>query len=323
MTFKDIYFEKPYARLYEAIEKGFCEVFDFHHALGSVRHLYIKCELETKLDGQSYFEIKTPYGYGGPMISNCLDRDKPFLVKEFQTAFQQYCHEHRIVREFVRFHPIFSNAEDFADCYEVSFKRKTTGTNLELSEDPVQAEYSKSCRRNIKKALKSGVTFNITAKPDSLGNFMELYYKTMNRNQAEEIYFFNEAYFNDCLQSLREHILLTEVLYEDKVIGMGINFVYDKLISTHLSGTLEEYHHLSPASVLQYALALWGKDNGISLIHDGGGRTGDPEDSLFLFKKQFGKNTEFTYSTGQKIWDEAVHHRLSAAASGHQLIQTK
>ncbi|UJF26099.1 hypothetical protein [Planococcus sp. 107-1] len=153
MTLKDIYFEKPYARLYEAIEKGISEVFEFQHPLGSIRHLYIRCELDTRLGGQTYYEIKTPYGYGGPLISDCLERDKPFLVKEFQAAFQKYCNEQRIVREFVRFHPVFSNAEDFADCYDVSFKRKTTGTNLALSEDPVQAEFSKSCRRNIKKAL--------------------------------------------------------------------------------------------------------------------------------------------------------------------------
>lgn len=320
MTLKDIYFEKPYARLYEAIEKGISEVFEFQHPLGSIRHLYIRCELETRLYGQTYYEIKTPYGYGGPIISDCLESNKPFLVKEFQAAFQKYCNEQRIIREFVRFHPVLSNAEDFAGCYDISFKRKTTGTNLELSEDPVQAEFSKSCRRNIKKALNSGVSFRVTVRPDSLGDFMKLYYETMKRNQAEEIYFFDEIYFDNCLALLRENILLTEVFYEGKVIGMGINFVYGKLISTHLSGTLGEYHHLSPASILQYALTLWGNENNISLIHDGGGRTSDPEDSLFLFKKQFGKNTEFTYYVGNKIWNEKIHHELKES---EQLIQAK
>ena len=75
MTLKDIYFEKPYARLYEAIEKGTSEVFEFRHPLGSIRHLYIRCELDTRLGGQTYYEIKTPYGYGGPLISVCLERD--------------------------------------------------------------------------------------------------------------------------------------------------------------------------------------------------------------------------------------------------------
>ncbi|CEG22090.1 FemAB family protein [Planococcus massiliensis] len=319
MTLKDIYFEKPYARLYEAIEKGSCEVFEFKHPLGSIRHLFIRCELETKLEGHTYYELKTPYGYGGPMISDCLERDKPVLVKEFQAAFQKYCVEQRIVREIVRFHPVFSNAEDFRGCYDVSFKRKTTGTNLELSEDPVQSEFSKSCRRNIKKALKSGVSFKLTLQPDSLGNFMELYYETMKRNQAEDIYYFDKAYFDKCLANLREHILLTEVIYEGKTIGMGINFLYGKLISTHLSGTFEEYHHLSPASILQYALTIWGKENNFTLIHDGGGRTSDPEDSLFLFKKQFGKNTEFSYYIGYKIWNEEIHRELNKFA---QLTQT-
>ncbi len=43
-------------------------------------------------------------------------------------------------------------------------------------------------------------------------------------------------------------------------------FVYNNLIRTHLSSTLEGYNHLSPVYVITYAIVLWGKENGIDPI---------------------------------------------------------
>ena len=307
---KDLFFEQDYGKLYEKIEGGSCEVFEFTHSSGSVYHQFIKKEIPIQLDGGPYFDLVTPYGYGGPLMTRGADGKKEELANLFEEAFRSYCRKNRIVSESVRFHPVFSNALDFNSCYEIVHRRNTTGTNLKIYEDPVQSEFSKSCRRNIRKALKSGVSFSIIQNPPDLKDFKDIYYSTMDRNNAADIYYFDDAYFSDCLRRFGNNILLTKVTFEDKVIGMGLNFFYNDLIHTHLSGTLEEYHHLSPAYVLQYALAVWGKENGISLIHDGGGRTRDPEDSLFLFKKQFGKNTEFEYYFGYKIWNEPVYQAL-------------
>lgn len=306
----DLFFEKKYGALYEKIEGGNCEVFEFTHELGTVYHQFIKKEIPIKIYGESYYDLVTPYGYGGPLMSGVSEENKEELAKLFQESFHNYCRENHIVSESVRFHPVFSNAQDFKSCYEIIHRRNTTGTNLQVYEDPVQNEFSKSCRRNIRKALKSGVSFSITINPPDLKDFKSIYYSTMDRNKAADIYYFDDDYFSECLRHFGANILLTEVSYEEKIIGMGLSFFYNDLIHTHLSGTLKEYHHLSPAYVLQYALALWGKDNGISLIHDGGGRTRDPEDSLFLFKKQFGKNTEFEYYFGFKIWNESVYDAL-------------
>lgn len=311
---QDLFFEKDYGQLYEKIEGGSCEVFEFTHPLGSVYHLFIKKEIPIKFEGSPYFDLVTPYGYGGPLMTGVVEGNKKKLAELFQDAFQAYCLENRIVSESVRFHPVFENAQDFNTCYEIIHRRNTTGTNLEAFEDPVQNEFSKSSRRNIRKALKSGVSFSITVNPPDLKDFKSIYYATMDRNKAADIYYFDDDYFADCLHRFGKNILLTEVVHEEKIIGMGLSFFYNDSIHTHLSGTLKEYHHLSPAYILQYALAVWGKDNGMSLIHDGGGRTRDPEDSLFLFKKQFGKNTEFAYYFGFKIWNKPIYDALCEKA---------
>lgn len=310
---EDIYFERNYGRLYEQIEHGICEVFEFKHLLGKVSHLFIKRLIPVSINGASYYDISTPYGYGGPMITDCEKADKCQLVQAFHDAFEEHCRKDNIVCEFVRFHPLFTNAQDFSSCYELIFRRYTTGTNLKDYENPVQSEFSKSKQKSIRKALEAGVEYRVTKNPASLETFKHIYYSTMNRKSAASIYYFDDAYFAELLHSFGKNILLAEVLYEGKVIAMGLNLVYGKTIHIHLSGTLAEYHQLSSSFVMRYALVEWGKEHGMDLIHEGGGVTGELDDPLYLFKKQFGKNTEFKFYVSHKIWNRKVYNMLCEA----------
>lgn len=307
---KDIYFDKNYGVLCEEIENGKSEVYEFNHPLGKIKHLFIKREIPISIDGETYFDIITPYGYGGPIILENREEKAGELIWAYKEAFQDYCKANKIVCEFIRFHPVLKNAEDFKDYYEIANIRKTVGTNLKVYEDPVQKEFSKSTRKNIRKALEAGVEFTIQVHPAELKEFKEIYYSTMRRNNADSYYYFDDSYFERCIELFGENIVLSKVIYEGTTIGMGLSFVYGKTLHTKLSGTLEEYHHLYPAYILQYAITVWGKENGIELIHDGGGRTNSEEDSLYKFKKQFGKNTSFDFQTGRKIWDENIYAEL-------------
>lgn len=307
---KDIYFERNYGRLYEQIEQGTCEVFEFRHPLGKVEHLFIKRLIPVCINEEPYYDISTPYGYGGPLITDCKDIHKCEVVQAFHDAFEEYCQQENIVCEFVRFHPLFTNAQDFKSCYELTFRRYTTGTNLKDYENPVKSEFSKSKQKSIRKALEAGVEYRVTAAPSSLEEFKQMYYSTMKRKNADSIYYFNDEYFADLLTYFSEHIVLVEVLYEGKAIAMGLNLIYGKTIHIHLSGTLDEYHHLSSAFVMRYALAMWGKEHDMDLIHEGGGITGEIDDPLYLFKKQFGKNTEFTFHVSYKIWNRKIYELL-------------
>ena len=312
---KDIYFEKNYGRLYEKIENGKCEEFILNHALGTVHHLFIKREIPIKLDDRVFYDLMTPYGYGGPHIVSGKQEDKDELVTVFWQAFGEYCLENRIVSEFVRFHPILKNHLDFSTCYELIFKRHTIQTDLMSSADPILTEYSASCRRDIRHALKAGVEYRVIDHPKSLKDFKELYTSTMQRNSAEAIYYFDDEYFQNCIDWLGNYLVVVEVTYQGSIIGMSLNFVYGDYIHVHLTGTSKDHHQLAPAYVLQYALVLWGKEQGKHLIHHGGGRTGEPDDKLYLFKKKFGCNAEFEYFNGRKIWNPEVYEMLCQAVS--------
>lgn len=312
---KDIYFEKDYARLYEKIENGICEEYIFQHELGVVQHLFIKRKIPIEQEGEEFYDLVTPYGYGGPRIVSGRDEDRAGLAAAFQQAFREYCLEKNIVSESVRFHPILKNHLDFSSCYELSFKRNTIQTRLAGIDDPILTEYSASCRRDIRHGLKAGVKYRVIDHPESLKDFKELYTSTMQRNDAQAIYYFNEEYFQNCIDWLNDYLVLVEVKYEDTIIGMSLNFVCGDFIHVHLTGTRQEFHQLAPAYILQYALVLWGKEQGKQLIHHGGGRTGEANDKLYLFKKKFGRNEELKYFIGQKIWNQAAYERLCEAVS--------
>jgi len=170
----DIYFESNYGKLCEVIERGHCEVFTHSSSLGIIRHMFIKREIPMSMNGQTYYDLITPYGYGGPLILECENGKENELALEFHERFSQYCRDNYVVSEFVRFHPIVDNARWFGSCYDVSFVRYTVGTDLERSEDPLM-EFSKSCRSRIRKALREGVTYRITVEPNNLDSFKRIY----------------------------------------------------------------------------------------------------------------------------------------------------
>lgn len=310
----DIYFDKNYGRLYEKVENGICDLFEFEHPTGSIRHLFIKRKIPFQLKGETYYDLVTPYGYGGPVIVSC-NSDRAELLNAFEQEFQAYCSENNIISEFVRFHPILSNEQDFKNIYTVIFRRKTTGTTLQPFDDPVQEEFSKSTRKAIRKALRSGVEFKIIVNPENLIEFKKIYRETMKRINASAHYFFDDAYFSNCLKFFGENLVLVQAVFEGKTIGMELHFLYDDTLHTHLSGSIEEFHHLSPVYVMTYAIVQWGKENGVNLIHSGGGLTTDPEDSLYLFKKRFGKNTDFDYFIGKKVWNDKIYKEICEVAS--------
>jgi lipid II:glycine glycyltransferase (peptidoglycan interpeptide bridge formation enzyme) len=298
---KDIYFETNYGKLYEKIEDGTCEVFDHSSSIGTIRHMFIKREVPIRLGDITYYDLITPYGYGGPLILNYEKGRKEDLIDEFEVAFKQYCVKNNIVSEFVRFHPVVGNSADFNKSYKARLIRNTVGTNVTY-QDPFMDEFSKSARKSVRRALRAGVDYKVTEKPDNLTYFKKIYYSTMDRNKATNYYYFDDDYFNACLEFFKDNIILVDAIYQNKVISAGFYFVYGDMIHAHLSGTLTEYINLSPAYVVKYATVLWAKDHNIRLIHYGGGTSNSEQDSLYRFKKQFGKNTEFEFYVGKKAF---------------------
>lgn len=306
---EDIYFTPAWGELNTYIEEGWPQIFECDTIYGKIRNMFIVRKIPVLIKDEQYYDISSPYGYGGPYIENCKSGYKQKLLQEYETQFGEYCKRNRIVSEFVRFHPIVDNGIDFKAIYNAECIRHTVGTSLE-KDDPVQEEFSKSCRKNIRRALNAGVQWRVTENPGDISSFIKVYYSTMDRNEAGKFYYFKEEYFQKCLELFGENIILVEAVYEENVIAAGFYICSGSVIHAHLSGTLREYIHLSPAYVIKYATAVWGKEHGYKLVHYGGGTTNNPDDSLYQFKLKFTKQVLFDFYVGRKIWNKEVYDYL-------------
>ena len=132
----------------------------------------------------------------------------------------------------------------------------------------------------------------------------------MKRKEAKDYYFFDDDYFNKIMEFYDGRFIISESIFEGKIIASGLYFITDKNVHAHLSGTDTEYLDLSPAYILKYATALWAKENGYNYIHYGGGTTAALDNSLYMFKCKFSKNTRFEFWIGKRIWNPNIYNRL-------------
>ena len=306
----DIYFEPEYGKLCELVDGGECAEFVLENEFGAVRNMFIKRPAPYLIDGVQYFDIVTPYGYGGPVISRVSDKEK--LLKAYEEQFAAYCEENHIICEFVRYHPIFGNASDFESVYETEFSRHTVGTNLKDYEDPVQAEFSKTARREVRKAESAGVSCVINLHPDNLDMFRKLYEETMDRNHAGAMYYFPDDYYHMLTTTLKASVLEIQALLDGEVVASEIYFIAGNIMHAHLLGSNQKLLDIGGGVFIEAAAAKWGREHGYAYIHHGGGRTAAADDPLYKYKKKFGKNTEFDFCIGKKIWNCAIYDRMVA-----------
>ena len=69
----DVYFKPEYGKLCQLVDNGSCETFVLETEFGTVSNMFIKRPAPYLVDGVQYFDIVTPYGYGGPVIRDVTD----------------------------------------------------------------------------------------------------------------------------------------------------------------------------------------------------------------------------------------------------------
>lgn len=303
----DPYFLPGYIEASAHLEGAVPEEFRFTSDLGVISHQFIRRNIEN-VDFDGYSDIISPYGYGGPVILECNDRTRVHeLIHGFEREFAIYCAKTKTVSEFVRFHPIDAIGPLWSDVYDVDLSRSTVVTDL-TGDNWYTRELSKTVRKKIRRNDGLGVSVKVY-EPEDLSSFMRLYWKTMDRNEAANFYYFDETYFSILLSTLRGSLLLAEASLGETIIGSCLCLIGKNRIHIHLSGTDTEFMSYSPAVSIRRSILEWGVANGYKLVHHGGGRTSSPQDSLFQFKKGFGSMLSEFY-TGRRVWDHVTYNEL-------------
>ncbi|MGR9048714.1 lipid II:glycine glycyltransferase FemX [Halobacillus faecis] len=314
MRNKDIYFTPEYLTLHELNGEGEATLFLYVEGNEFIYYPFLKrklselphLSLNSNLSGELY-DITTPYGYGGP-ISNIKDASrKNQFYKNFTKAFENYCEKEGIVTEFVRFHPLIGNHQDYLSI-DSTYLRNTIHVDLTKDLDEIWANYDSTNRNRIRKANKNGL--EVIHKPlHQRKDFLRIYYATMDKNNASQYYYFSEQYFQNKAELLEEKAELFEVRYRGQIIFSGIFMRYGDFLHYDLVGSDLNYLKICPNNyVIDYA-ARWGKERGMKYLHLGGGYSGN--DNLFRFKKRFNKYGELPFYIGKKVHNNNIYQKLT------------
>lgn len=262
-------------------------------------------DLKIDLEKQ-YFDIATPYGYGGVDYKG----NNKQLLHFFFEKFEEYCKEKNIVSEFIRLCPFTDNYKNYEDSndYIINKISKTVGMKLE-SPEQIWNDMKSSCRGKVRKAQKNNLVVKSGFTKRQMDEFKKIYYDTMGRDNADNYYFFDDEFFDSVLKNLANFANIYTVYLDQTPISSTIVIYNGNSAHYHLSGTLSDYMTYGANNLVLYEAAKNLCEKGYKSFHLGGGYGGDTS-PLLMFKKSFNKNGELDFYIGKRIYNKDKYDEL-------------
>lgn len=299
----DVYYLSGYVKAFHIHGDG--DPYLLYYEDNGLRVIYVYMRRKTTLEG--VYDSVTPYGYGGVLF----DGDTSEANRQaFWKAYVEKMKAEGIVDNFVRYHPVLANAVNMKFTDTVIDLGKTIAFDLESPEVIWDNIISKN-RNMIRKAEKNGITIEHGKGMDLIDQFTAIYNATMDKDHAEEYYYFKRPFYESIDRDLQDNYEMFYAMYEGRPIAMSIMIFANGRLNYHLSGSDIEYRNLAPSNLLLYKAALWGYEQGCKTFHLGGG-VGSGEDNLYKFKAAFNKNSDYQFSIGKEIFDQEKYDQLVA-----------
>lgn len=307
----DVYYLNEYVKAFKLHKDGEPELIYFDNGKLKAMNVVMKRDIaddelfRNKIEKNKYFDYATPYGYGGFLFEGDYSRED---IEELNTSYMELCKKKNIVSEFVRFHPILENYKYNGSLYDVCELGNTVTIHLDSKEE-IWNNMNKKNRNVIRKAIKSGIKVYWGRDEDLFIKFKELYNQTMDKDQADDYYYFNDDFYSSICEDLKDHALLFYAKLDDKICAMSIILYGNKSMHYHLSASDKNFLQYAPTNLLLYEAACWGSENSYNTLHLGGG-LGSKQDSLYKFKKAFTKDEDTIFAIGKKVFDITIYNDL-------------
>ena len=263
-----------------------------------VRDISASKQFEGILEEGKWFDLSSPYGYGGFLVEG----DNYEAVNR---AYDEYCREKGYVCEFVRFHLLSIHKEHYNGVTETHTHNIIR--SLELAPKDMLMDFEHKVRKNIKKAINSGLDILIDTTGEHLQDFLNIYYNTMSRTGANGNFYFNSQFF-EALQLMKDHYVYFHVLYENRIISTELALYGNENCYSFLGGTDSQFFSLRPNDFLKYEIIKWAQENGLKRFILGGGYGED--DGIYQYKKSFAPNGVFNFYVGKKIFYQDKYDQL-------------
>ena len=262
------------------------------------RDISLDEHLEGKVKEKQYYDLITPYGYGG-FMGDIQDYD--LLNQEYT----DYCREKGYVCEFVRFE-LFS---DYYAHYDGVTESRTHNVvrSLEAPLDEIWMDFKQKVRKNVKRANTYNLEIIIENTGEYLDDFLGIYYGTMDRSNAETEYYFSKGFFKN-LNQMKENIMYFHVVHEGNIISTELVIYGAENAYSYLGGTNREFFDMRPNDFLKYEIIKWAKEKGLSNFVLGGGYGSD--DGIFQYKTCLAPHGIKDFYIGRKVLDVSAYDEL-------------
>lgn len=269
MRIKDVHYTSHYFLSALSLDPGEALMFYYSDQDGSIAYPFIKRRIEG--EPPNYFDITTPFGYGGPVVRGEGDSDA--LVARFLEAFSGYCRDEHIIAEYIRFHPLLGNAAYFEKHLKLLPLYETYTVDLKRAAESAGGRHNSSQE-------DQGIVIRKLGTVRHMFEFLVLYYaEVRRREEADSYYFFTQDYFEALVSNLGPILHLFGAYRGQKLISACYILAEGDTIYQHLDGTLEGEEKSGTAKTLLLKIEEWGADNNMAFYHLGGD-----------FKMEGGKN---------------------------------
>ncbi len=307
----DIYSMLEYANAHALHGDGVPVMFYFDNGKVKAINIAMKRDISKerfftdKIEEGKYFDLISPYGYGGFIIEgDYSDSD----LEEIKSEYEEICIENNIVSEFVRFNPLNDSNKDFIEYFNASDVGKIMCIDISEGQD-IWANLDSTVRNRIRNAEKYGIEIRRGKSEELIAEFEKIYNQRMDSLNASDYYFFDKKFFEYIFEKLDENIELFYAVYEGKIIAACDIIFYGDRLHYHLSASLDEYRKLPSVNLLIWEVMKWGQENGYKVLNLGGG-LGGKQDGLFRFKRGFNRKNALDFYLGKKIFDDEAYEYL-------------
>lgn len=236
----------------------------------------------------NFKDATSVYGYSGPLTKHV---DSSFENTHFKSLVTKYFNEHNIISVFSRLNPFINHQESVLhNLGTLETLGNVVNIDITKSLEDQRTAFSKSTKRYLNKSRKF-LDLKISSAPEDIKTFIDIYYENMDRVNARDVYYFNDAYFYNFVNSsdYKTEILMATTKETGEVAAAAMMVTCQDIVQYHLSGTKAAFLHLSPIRFIIDEMRIKATQDQCQYFNLGGG-LGNNEDELFNFKASFSKD---------------------------------
>lgn len=269
------------------------------------------CIEEWAEKNNSYYDLATPYGFGGPYVKGECD------MTLFWRKFDGWAQHTGIISAFFRLSPFVTVGESFTGHIEA------TGWNvirsLQEGKENIWKNYNPKVRCNTRRAEREGVRVEIDEQGARLHDFMNIYYGTMQRRSALTQYYFSEDFFQSIVKKLQGQFIFFHGIHGEKVVSTELVLLSQDNLYAFLGGTDQGAFSIHPNELLKQRIITWGIEQGKKTYVLGGGYQGN--DGILRYKKEFAPQGVVPFEVGKRIYDSQIYEMLCEQRKNYEVAK--